>query len=210
MTNPIERVFVAVDVNNLWHVCRNTYGQEYRVSYGALRRLIEHQEENKLKDIKLIAYTVALPYRRDEDETEDEVSKPAIKNAKFLQSLERFGYIVKTRQMIIDKASQKAFGTNWDVGITIDAIKNADDFDTFVLVSGDGDYSILLEELRHLGKRVEVVAFKNSASKLLHSASNKVTYISEMEIFCDSRISEYKESNSENSSDEKTSQADPC
>jgi uncharacterized LabA/DUF88 family protein len=77
----------------------------------------------------------------------------------------------------------KPFGTDWDIGITIDALDNLDDYDTFVLLSGNGDYHILLKDLKDRGKRVEVVTFENLYSHLLHDSADEIIFISDSEIF---------------------------
>ena len=37
---------------------------------------------------------------------------------------------------------------DWDVGITIDVMEIAKDVDTVILLSGDGDFDLLLEKIR--------------------------------------------------------------
>ena len=39
-------------------------------------------------------------------------------------------------------------GSPWDVGITIDVLDAARDVDTVVLLSGDGDFDLLLEKIK--------------------------------------------------------------
>ena len=39
---------------------------------------------------------------------------------------------------------------DWDVGITIDIMENADKADIIVLASGDGDFDILIKRIRDL------------------------------------------------------------
>jgi len=57
----------------------------------------------------------------------------------------------------------------------MDAIRLAPKIDVVVIVSGDGDFIPLLEHLRSLGQRVEVMAFGRSASgKLRELADNFV------------------------------------
>ncbi|MBU0546008.1 NYN domain-containing protein, partial [Patescibacteria group bacterium] len=56
---------------------------------------------------------------------------------------------------------------DWDVGITVDAIRLSPSLDTIILVSGDGDYLPLVEYLQNQGKQVEVVAFGETTSSRL-------------------------------------------
>jgi len=72
---------------------------------------------------------------------------------------------------------QEFFGglkkADWDVGITVDAIRIAPSVDTIILASGDGDFLQLIEYLKNQGKRVEVMAFSRSASSKLKEAADE-------------------------------------
>lgn len=46
---------------------------------------------------------------------------------------------------------------DFDVEITRDALNNASDFETFVLMSGDGDYAPLIDDLIKKGKSVVLI-----------------------------------------------------
>ena len=56
---------------------------------------------------------------------------------------------------------------DWDVGIAMDIIRMSNKIDVVVLISGDGDFKELLEHVKALGCRTEVVAFGRSASSKL-------------------------------------------
>jgi uncharacterized protein (TIGR00288 family) len=62
---------------------------------------------------------------------------------------------------------------DWDVGITIDAIRISPTVDTIVLVSGDGDFIQLVEYLKNQGKRVEIIAFNRTASSKLQEIADE-------------------------------------
>jgi uncharacterized LabA/DUF88 family protein len=68
---------------------------------------------------------------------------------------------------------------DWDVGITIDAVKIAQSVDTIVLASGDGDFLQLVEYLKNQGKRVEVMAFGRSSSLRLKEVVDEFIDIEE-------------------------------
>lgn len=63
---------------------------------------------------------------------------------------------------------------DWDVGITVDAIKLADKLDAIVLVTGDGDFLPLVNYLQNTkGCLVEVAAFRQTtSSKLIEAADD--------------------------------------
>ena len=60
--------------------------------------------------------------------------------------LRHIGFRVKLKPWI-----QRSDGTSkgdWDVGITIDVMEAARGVDSVVLLSGDGDFDLLLEKIR--------------------------------------------------------------
>jgi len=130
--------------------------------------------------LTLLAYTVSATTRRT---SSGQIKSTGPRNQKFIDSLQRLGFRVKDRTMVSEKNAAKPYGTDWDVGITLDAMKEINNYDVFVLVSGDGDYALLLNELRQQGKRVEVITFEGSTSKLLHQEADKIIYLTENEVF---------------------------
>ena len=57
--------------------------------------------------------------------------------------------------------------------MAMDMIKMAPKLDVVILVSGDGDFRALLEYVRTMGCRTEVIAFSKSASaKLIEEADS--------------------------------------
>ncbi len=79
------------------------------------------------------AYAYAI--RRDDDQ-----------QIKFQDALRHIGFTVKLKPYI-----QRADGStkgDWDVGIAIDVMEAAPDVDTVVLLSGDGDFDLLMNKIR--------------------------------------------------------------
>lgn len=56
------------------------------------------------------------------------------------------GFKVKLKPFI--QRSDGSSKGDWDVGITIDVMESAAEVDTVVLLSGDGDFALLLEKIR--------------------------------------------------------------
>lgn len=96
---------------------------------------------------------------------------------KFFQALANQGFELQIKELQTFAGGAKK--GDWDMGIAIDTIKLAPKLDTVVLVSGDGDYSVLLEHLRTMGCRVEVIAFAESASHLLKAVADDFVDISQ-------------------------------
>ena len=139
-----QRVAVLIDVQNMYHSAKNLY--QARVNFAEI--LKEAISGRKL--IRAFAYVVR---------TKTGEEKP------FFEALVKLGIETRVRDL------QEYFGglkkADWDVGITVDAVRINPTVDTIVLVSGDGDFMQLIEYLRNQGKRVEVMAFGRSASSKL-------------------------------------------
>jgi len=171
----VERVFVAVDVQNLWYSCREEFGDGARVRYRQLIDLIRSGN----RELLLHAYLITANTKIIRGKTKF-VGR---QNSRFIESLQELGFVVRDRSVIREKNANNPFGTDWDMGIAIEAIKRIEEFDTYILVSGDGDFNILLEELRKQGKRVEVVTFKSTKSVLLHRPAHKITHLTADQVF---------------------------
>lgn len=163
MGDPLLRVFVACDVANLWKSCREQFGTDARVDFEVLSRIVPSifEGEGQQVDQRLVAYIVTNPDQ---------------KHQAFEDVLNTFGYEVRERFMRYEKGFG-ALRTDWDVGITIDAIDRAEEYDLFVLVSGDGDFTMLLDYLgEKKDKETMVVSFQHSLSALLHRSADRVYY----------------------------------
>lgn len=172
----VERVYVAVDVQNVWYSSKEQFGASARMDFEKLKNLISNKPLARIpRKLQLVAYTVTSSTRRRGDGTLRYVGKG--KNERFLSTLKRIGYGVRNREMYAEKGIKKPFHTDWDIGIALDAMQYLDEYDTFSLVSGDGDYSILIEKLKEKGKFVEVVTFESTLSRLLHVSANRVIHI---------------------------------
>lgn len=139
-----QRVGVLIDVQNLYHSAKNLY--QARVNFREVLKSAVSQRNL----IRAFAYVVR---------TKTGEEKP------FFDALTKLGIETRVRDL------QEFYGgmkkADWDVGITIDAVKIAQSCDAIVLASGDGDFLQLVEYLKNQGKRVEVMAFGRSASSRL-------------------------------------------
>lgn len=139
-----QRVGVFIDTQNLYHSARNLY--KARVNFGAV--LKEAVAGRKL--VRAVAYVITT-------EAGDE------KN--FFEALTKLGIETKTKDLQVFHTGTKK--GDWDVGLTVDAIKMSPRLDSVVIVSGDGDFIPLVEYLQSIGVQVEVVSFgKSTSSKL--------------------------------------------
>jgi len=136
-----QRVAVLIDVQNLYYSARNLY--QARVNF----REVLKAAVGKRNLIRAFAYVVR---------TKTGEEKP------FFDALVKLG--IETRIRDLQEYYDGLKKADWDVGITVDAIRISPSVDTIVLASGDGDFMQLVEYLENQGKRVEIVAFGRSAS----------------------------------------------
>lgn len=149
-----ERVFCAIDAQNLFHTAARHY--HGRVDYKKLKPIL-----CKGRSAKMVVYLVA---------------DPCIRIEPFLEILQDVGYLPKVKFMRF--SGEAALNTDWDEEIIKEALASKDQYDTFVLASGDGDFVPLLNELRAAGKRVEIVGFDTIDIALaLQDAAHCIRYI---------------------------------
>ncbi len=162
LKHPEQRVGVFIDVQNLYYSAKNVHGK--KVNFGAIVK--EAVAGRKL--IRAIAYVVR---------TETKEEQP------FFEALYNLG--IETREKDLQIFSTGMKKADWDVGLTVDAIRLSPSLDAVVLVSGDGDYVPLVEYLqKSSGKQVEVVAFGQTvSSKLVDAADDFLDLSAEREKF---------------------------
>jgi uncharacterized LabA/DUF88 family protein len=85
---------------------------------------------------------------------------------KFLDFLEIIGYVVRTKKVkfIKGKDGEIFHKGNLDVELTIDAVHNKDNFNSFLLFSGDSDFEALIKYLKKYHKRCLVFSIKDHVS----------------------------------------------
>jgi len=139
-----QRIGVFVDVQNMYYSAKNLY--KSKVNF---KNILREATDNR-KIIRAIAYVI----KADE---KDEKS--------FYEALEEMGFEIKSKDLQVFYGGAKK--GDWDVGIAMDVMRLAPKLDTIVLISGDGDFSDLLEHAKSLGCRTEVIAFKKTTSHKL-------------------------------------------
>ena len=120
----MKKIAVFVDVQNIYYTTRQAYGRQF--DYRKLMKRIRTEGE--------IASAAAYAIHRGDE-----------KQLKFQNALKQMGFTVKLKPYI-QRSDGSAKG-DWDVGIAIDVLEAAKDVDTVVLLSGDGDFDLLLEKI---------------------------------------------------------------
>jgi uncharacterized LabA/DUF88 family protein len=121
----VNRIAVFADVQNIYYTTRQAYGRQfnYRKFWQELGATGE-----------IVSATAYATQRDDEGQH------------KFQEALKHIGFTVKLKPYL--RRSDGSAKGDWDVGITIDVMEVATSVDTVVLLSGDGDFDLLLQKIR--------------------------------------------------------------
>ena len=146
----LKKIALFADVQNIYYTTRQAYGRQFNY-----RKLIERISAEGEID-SATAYAID---RGDE------------KQLKFQNALKQMGFTVKLKPYI-QRRDGSAKG-DWDVGIAIDVLEAARDVDTVVLLSGDGDFDLLLEKInKDYAVRTEVYGVSAlTANSLIEAAT---------------------------------------
>lgn len=146
----MKKIAIFVDVQNIYYTTRDTYGRQF--NYRKLWQQISTEGEI----VSATAYAIA---RNDDSQI------------KFQDALKHIGFKVKLKPYI-QRSDGSAKG-DWDVGITIDVMQAAKDVDTVILLSGDGDFDLLLHKINgDYQVTTEVYGVSNLTANSLINAAN--------------------------------------
>lgn len=146
----MSTVSIFVDVQNVYYTTRDAYQKPFDYN----KFWAEVTEGRTIH--KAIAYAID---RGDE------------KQKQFQNILRAIGFEVKLKPFI-QRADGSAKG-DWDVGLTVDVMEYANESDIVVLVSGDGDFEVLVRRIKDKYQtHVEVYGVpKLTAASLINAAS---------------------------------------
>lgn len=147
----MEKVAIFVDVQNIYYTTKQSYQRHFNYNAFWTQATADH--------IVIAAYAYAI-------------DKGDSKQQGFQQILRNIGFEVKLKPYI-----QRSDGTakgDWDVGITIDVLDHAGQVDTIILLSGDGDFDLLLSKARNVyGVTTEVYGVPGLTAPSLINAANR-------------------------------------
>jgi len=147
----MKKIAIFVDVQNIYYTTRDIYSRPF--NYRKLWKKIAQQGE-------IVAATAYAIHKGDDQQI------------KFQDALKHIGFQVKLKPYI-QRSDGSAKG-DWDVGIAIDVMEAAasGDVDTIILLSGDGDFDLLLKKVNQAyGITTEVFGVpKLTAGSLVEAA----------------------------------------
>jgi len=147
---PLEKVAIFADVQNVYYTTRQRFQRHFNY-----KRFWTQATTNR-KVINAFAYAIDRNDSRQRG---------------FQNTLKNIGFQVKLKPYI-QRSDGSAKG-DWDVGITLDVVEQAGAVDTVILLSGDGDFDLLLQKVQQFyNVRTEVygVTFL-TATSLINSAN---------------------------------------
>jgi len=146
----VKKIAIFVDVQNIYYTTRQAYGRQF--NYRKLWQRISSEGE-------VTSATAYAIHRGDDGQL------------KFQDALKHIGFTVKLKPYI-QRSDGSAKG-DWDVGIAIDVMETAKEVDAVILLSGDGDFDLLLEKIKKdYGVKAEVYGVPAlTAGSLINAAS---------------------------------------
>ncbi len=165
-----SRVAIFVDGANLYHSIKNYY--KGVLDYGRLLSAA-------VGDRKLLRATFYIVEKQEQDEGSGARS--------FVYNLNKFGYKVRSKPLQVHETltpeGEKTISHkgDWDIGVIVDMMRLADHADTYVLVSGDGDYVEAIEYLQsEKGIRVEAISATQCTSQSLLDVCDRHTDLADI------------------------------
>jgi uncharacterized LabA/DUF88 family protein len=166
-----EKVAVFVDGANLYHSIKTYY--KGVLDYGILLNAA-------VSGRNLLRATFYIVEKHEADEG-------ASGTRSFVYNLNKFGYKVRSKPLIVHETftaegeRSVSHKGDWDIGIVVDMMRLADHADTYVLVSGDGDYVEAVEYLQsERGIRVEVISAAQCTSQALLDVCDRHTDLADI------------------------------
>lgn len=147
----MEKVAIFVDVQNIYYTTKQSYNRHFNYN------VFWNQATANRHVIAAIAYAI---------------DKGDSKQQGFQQILRNIGFDVKLKPYI-QRSDGSAKG-DWDVGITLDVLDIAPQADAIVLLSGDGDFDLLLSKVRNdYGVSAEVYGVPGLTAPSLINSSDR-------------------------------------
>lgn len=144
MDKPSNRVAIFIDGGNMYHAVKKL---GFKVDFLRLREFFVPPDAELFQAYYYSAF----------DPTQGFIMK-------ILDFLRHNDFVVVTKQ--VKKFSTEMKG-NLDADLVIDMMTTLDHYDVAVLISGDGDFTRLVEELQKHGKKIQVVSTEKTTPSLL-------------------------------------------
>lgn len=154
--NPlVEKVAIFADVQNIYYTCKHRHQRQF--NYSEFWR----QATQNRQVVAAFAYAIE---RNDS------------KQRGFQKILHDIGFQIKLKPYI--QRSDGSSKGDWDVGITLDVVEWAQLVDVVILLSGDGDFQLLLDNVKQrYHVKAEVYGVPGLTASALIQAADRFTAI---------------------------------
>lgn len=153
----MQKVAIFVDVQNIYYTCRHRYQKHF--NYSAFWQQVTANRQV----VAAFAYAI---------------ERGDAKQRGFQKILKDIGFQVKLKPFI-QRSDGSAKG-DWDVGITLDMLELAEQVDVVILLSGDGDFELLLQRAKDRYQvRTEVYGVAALTAQTLIQAADRFVAIDE-------------------------------
>lgn len=147
----MQKVAIFVDVQNVYYTTRQNFGRQF--NYTAFWNQVTQDRD----------VVAAFAYAIDRNDA---------KQRGFQQILRDIGFEVKLKPYI--QRSDGSSKGDWDVGITLDMVEQAERADVITLASGDGDFDLALQRVQErFGVTTEVYGVEPLTADSLIAATQE-------------------------------------
>ncbi|MEF1291022.1 LabA-like NYN domain-containing protein [Vibrio sp. M260118] len=147
----MEKIAIFVDVQNIYYTTRDKYRKNF--DYNQFWYVATEGQQV----VEANAYAIAS-------------TDP--KQRQFHHILRGIGFTVNLKPFI-QRQDGSAKG-DWDVGIALDVYEAASKVDRVILLSGDGDFEVLVERIKNrFGTKVDVYGVPNLTAQALVDACHR-------------------------------------
>lgn len=170
-----ERVIIFVDGSNFYHSLKDTFDVHHEEI--DFRKLVDELKSGRLL-VGVYYYNAPLDMKYNKD--------VYWKQQKFFADLRRipgFNVILANMRKTIKPDGKVEYAVKGDdihLGIDMVSLAYENQYDTAILVSGDGDFAPAVKRVQKLGKKVENAYFAVSRSSLLKQVCDRSVLLNEI------------------------------
>ena len=192
---PKKKIYAFIDASNLFYGGEKSLG--WKIDYQKLALYIKEKYkvakiyyyggieindfpysvlDKKPIDLdKLISHLETRMKRKELSEGAILVIDKHIKRIKFYRKLEQFGYILELKPVKIfrDEEGNTTKKANCDVDMTFDLMRLKDEYSGILVLSGDGDFAVVLKYLKEIGKDVKILSRAERTAREIKQLAGK-------------------------------------
>ncbi|MEK7517480.1 MAG: NYN domain-containing protein [Patescibacteria group bacterium] len=177
------RTYAFIDASNLFYGGEKSLG--WKIDYQKLLKYLKIKYgTNKVfyyAGVELYGFKYSILQKEPIDldallmfYRRKKIVKKYIQRVKFYRKLRQFGYRLRLKPTkIFWNNGRRTKKANCDVDLTFDMMRYIAEYSDAVLLSGDGDFAILVKYLKEIGKSVTILARSERTAKELRILAGK-------------------------------------